>query len=182
MNKIKKAVSILKKGGLVIYPTETCYGLGADATSQKAVKKVYLIKKRPRNKPISIVVSDIKMFKKYAYISKKAEKLIKKYMPGPLTLVLKKKNLPNVLSKNKIGIRIPNNKIALKLIKEFGKPITATSANLAGGSNPYTIKSALKQIKPDYYIDAGKLPRRKPSTIYDVEKNRIIRKGSIRLQ
>lgn len=181
MNQIKKAVSILRKGGVIAYPTETCYGLGADATNPKAIRKVYKLKGRAFNKPISIIVSDIKMWKKYAYVNKKAEYLIKKYMPGALTLVLrKKKTLPDILSRKTIGARIPDNKTALKLVKELGKPITATSANISGGKNTYTIKSVLKQIKLDYYINAGKLPRRKPSTIYDVEKNKVIRKGPIK--
>jgi len=126
---IALAVKVLRKGGVVIYPTETAYGIAVDATSHEALAKVNKVKKRT-GKFIPIIISDIKMASKYILLSSEMKKLVKKFMPGPLTLVAKKKDMKTARLLG--GFRIPANRFALKMVKIFGKPITATSANVSG--------------------------------------------------
>lgn len=170
LEAIKEAASIIKQGGLVIYPTETCYGLAANALDPKAVKRVYEVKNRPYSKPLSIAVSDLEMAKKYAYFNLETEKLAKELLPGPLTIALPKKPvIPDIVNPSKIAIRIPDNLIAILLIEEAGVPITATSANKTGDPPPYNINDAISSLvgNVDFVIDAGQLPKVKPSTIVD---------------
>lgn len=180
-NAIPAAVNVLEKGGAIIYPSESSYGMGADATNGKAVKRIVEIKGR-ENKPISIIVSSLAMAKEYAEIDQLTRRLIKRFMPGRLTLVAKKKSLPDILSKETIGIRIPPHKFSLLLLRSFGKPITATSANLSGKPQLYKIKDVIKTFSGsiNLIIDAGNLPKRKPSTVFDVINKRVVRKGPIK--
>lgn len=173
----ERAVQVLSSGGLVIYPTETCYGIGADATNDAAVQKVIKIKKRSKSKKISIAFCDLKMARQYLIITKNAEKLAKAFMPGPLTLIVESKSN----TKNKVGFRIPDNKEVLKIVKKLGKPITSTSANIAGDKEVYRIKDAAKIFdnKTDLILDGGILKKTKPSTVYDVAENKVLRKGPI---
>ena len=179
---IKKAVNFLKNGKIIIYPTETSYGLGASARNRKAIKKIHAIKKQPKNKPISIIVPSLAIAKKFGKIAGKTERLAKRFMPGPLTLVVeKRKVVPKELSEKGIAFRISSNKIANDLCKELGGAITATSANLYGGKPIYSGKKVIKEFaaKVDLIIDSGELPKRKASTLYDVEKRIILRKGTV---
>jgi L-threonylcarbamoyladenylate synthase len=179
MKAVPLAVSILRKGGLVIYPTETSYGIAADATSPAAIKKINLLKKRA-GKFMPIIVSDIKMAAKYIVLNNEIKKLMKRFMPGPLTLVAKKKNMRTARLLG--GFRIPLNEFALKLVKSFGKPITATSANISNEPPIYGIGWIKKTFlgKVDLVIDAGNLKKRLPSTVFDAERRVIIRKGKIK--
>jgi L-threonylcarbamoyladenylate synthase len=158
---IRLAIDALRKGKLVVYPTETLYGLGAVALNEKAVRKVFEAKQRPFDKPISIAVDGLEMMEKIAEVNNLALKLYETFLPGPLTLILKaKQELPKLLIKNKkIGIRVPSHPIALKLIEEIRVPITSTSANLHGGENPITLEAAKKQLGKvvAFYIEGGKL-------------------------
>ena len=181
---IKEAVKIIKNGGLVIYPTETCYGLASNATDIKVVKKIYKIKKRPRTKPIPIIVSDLKTIKKYGKITKKIKLLINKFMPGPLTIIThKKKAIPDILNPNEIAFRISSNPVAALLTRGVGLPITATSANISGKPPLYKIKEVIKTFdkKVEMILDCGNLPKIKPSTYIDMknDKPKIIREGPI---
>ena len=180
---LKKAIEGVTKGELIVYPTDTLYGLGADIFNASAVKKVYQVKKRPWDNPLPIMVSDRAMMEKIAYISPQAKRLIKKFLPGPLTIIVKKKNIvPDIIAKEKIAIRIPKNNLALNLASSCG-PLTATSANIHGGDDPITIDIAKKQIKKKAYIylDQGPL-RGIPSTIVEPLNNtlKIHREGSIK--
>lgn len=181
-NAVRAAVNALKKGGIVIYPTETSYGIGADATKSNAIRKIFRLKARENGKPISIIISSLAMAKKYAFIDALSRKLIKQFMPGPLTLISKKKNLPDILSKNTIAWRIPSHPFALALVKKSGRPITATSANLSGKRQLYRIKEVAKTFSGcvDLIIDAGNLPRRSPSTVFDTINQKILRKGPVK--
>lgn len=186
MKIIENAARIIKNGGVVVYPTDTLYGLGVNALDGKAVKKLFEIKGRNFNKPISIAFSSLRDAKKYVKFNTVALKLAKKFLPGPLTLILPlKRKLPKrlTLGKKMIGVRIPDNKIALKLIKKSGVPITATSANLSGGKNPITAKEAMKQVgnKVDLVIDAGRCKYKRPSTFVRIlgDKIEVIREGVI---
>lgn len=189
---IKKAVDVLKKGGIFVFPTETCYGMGADATNQKAIDKLYKYKTRREGKPLSIAVSDIKMAAKYVEINEVAENIYQNYLPGPITVVSKglKKVASGVESEyGTLGIRIPNYELVLDIIRDFGKAITATSANVSYATKPYSIETLLKDMPAksqeliDLIIDAGELPHHEVSTVVDTTMNNlnIMRPGQINL-
>lgn len=182
---LSKAFSALSNGEIIVYPTDTLYGLGADVFNKKAVKKVFEIKKRSFNHPISVAISCIEDLEKIAFIDERIKKIIDIFLPGSLTLVLKKKKVISDIvtgGLNNIAIRIPNNKIALELLSLFG-PLTCTSANISGQKTLSVISDISMQFKPgdiSVYIDDGTLEE-KPSTIIDLtcEKPRVLRKGAI---
>ena len=182
---LSKAIKALSNGEIVVYPTDTLYGLGADIYNNDAVRKVYKIKGRSFNNPLSIAVSDFKELRKLAYTNKNTQILAKSFLPGKLTLILyKKKCVSNIISGNldKVAVRIPNNKIALELLSNFG-PLTATSANIHGLKTPSNIKDIKKQFKENdiaVCLDIGNI-NDKPSTIVDLtnDKINIVRKGAI---
>ena len=182
MNEIEKAIKLMEEGKIIVYPTDTLYGIGANIFIEEAVMKVYEIKQRPFNMPLPICLHSVNEIKKYTYLNEVAEKIIKKFMPGKITIILNKKNsIPDYISRDKVGIRVPANDIAIKLARKF--PITATSANLHGGRQPASIQIAKDELgdKVAMYIDGGKLPGI-PSTILDVSegKIKIIREGAIK--
>ena len=181
-NEIRKAIRLLKQGELIVYPTDTLYGLGADIFNEEAIKKVYEVKKRPFDLPLSIAIASVDEINEYAYMNEIAYKIAHEFLPGAITIILKKRKvIPDIIAKEKIGISIPANEIALKIAKEL--PITATSANIHGKNTPKEIKEAKEQLRDKIalYIHGGKLPG-KPSTIVDVSegKIKIIREGAIR--
>jgi len=184
---IKKVSEIIKKGGLVVLPTDTVYGLACDATNPVAVAKVFFIKKRPVSQPLSIAVADFKHIYKYVgNITDSAKKLAKKFLPGPITLVLKKSSIiPDVVTSGRddIGIRVPDCKIVLMLINALKKPIVIPSANLHKHPSPTTTQQALKQLagKVDLILDGGKTKYGIESTIVSCIDNKIkiLRVGAI---
>jgi L-threonylcarbamoyladenylate synthase len=189
---INEAVEILKEGGLVIYPTETVYGIGADATNHKAIEKLNNYKKRPLGKPYSIAVTDSLMAEKFAVLNKTAKNLYKQFLPGPLTVVSTgKHNLAKGVESEfgTLGIRIPNYKLVLNIVNNFGKPITATSANASYKKRPYKITDILENISEkqkrliDLVIDAGTLPPNEPSTVIDttLDDPVVLRQGNIKI-
>jgi len=181
---IKEAVKIIKNGGVVACPTDTVYGLIADATNKNAVKKIFDIKKREKGKAISIFLEDIDSIKKFAFLNKKQKIFLKKYLPGKFTIILKRKKpsgLPNILfgGKNTIGIRIVKNKLINYLIKELKKPLTATSFNISKREPSGKINEIIKQfknisLKPDLVIKKDKKGNIKPSKIIDLTKDKPI--------
>ncbi|MFA5332994.1 MAG: L-threonylcarbamoyladenylate synthase [Candidatus Nanoarchaeia archaeon] len=169
---------------IIIYPTETCYGLGCSAFDKEGIKKIYELKKRDSSKPLILLVDSIKMWKQIAKVSKKAEALAKKHWPGALTIIQPKKScIPDLLAKEEIGVRLSPHRIPNKLIKELKAPIVSTSANIAGGKTPYSIGEIPESIKKhaDKIIDYGKLEFNPASTVIKIEKNKVllVRKGSI---
>ncbi|AKM79025.1 MAG: hypothetical protein UX85_C0003G0180 [Candidatus Beckwithbacteria bacterium GW2011_GWB1_47_15] len=190
--EITQAVKVLKAHGLVIYPTETCYGAGVDATSKKAVAKLLAYKSRREGKPLSVAVADQTMASKYVKLNTSAKNLYRKFLPGPLTVVSwgRGKVAPGVESETgTLGIRIPDHPVALALAGRLGRPITATSANVSYKPKPYSISQLLKhtsrkqQSLIDFIIDVGKLPRRPASTVVDttLDDPLILREGKIKL-
>jgi len=183
---VKIMVKSIKQGEVMVCPTDTVYGLIADATNGKAVKKLLKIKKRNTQKPIPIFVKDIKIAKKFALINKNQEKFLKKVWPGKVTVVLKRKGkLPRILFGNKktIGLRIPNYKVINQLLLIINRPLTGTSANISGQPPSTKIKEVISQFKnqkfqPDLIIDAGNLPKSKPSIVLDLTTSptKILRK------
>jgi L-threonylcarbamoyladenylate synthase len=148
--KIKKAAEIIKNNGTVIFPTETVYGLGANALSEDAVKKIFVAKGRPSDNPLIVHISDFNdIYNFVEQVPQNAQKLAKAYWPGPMTLVMKKKeNIPDVVSAglDTVGVRLPKSKIARKLIKLSGCPIAAPSANLSGSPSPTTVEHVLNDM------------------------------------
>ncbi|HEY4516959.1 MAG TPA: L-threonylcarbamoyladenylate synthase [Candidatus Paceibacterota bacterium] len=196
---VQRAAAVLARGGVIIYPTDTLYGLGADAFSDEAVGAVYAIKGRNENKPIHCVVADMEMAGRYAEVSDDARLLAKEFFPGALTLVLsakggsasggkKKPEFGHGIGRyrNTIGIRIPDNEFCLSLAREFGQPFTTTSANAAGKPHAFSINGILEQLgavaaRIDLTVDAGDILPRMASTVVDLsgEEPVILREGAI---
>lgn len=187
---IERAISALRNGNLIIYPTETCYGVGVDATNREAVNKLLQYKERPEGKAISIAVAHREMAQEYVDINQTAENLYKNFLPGPITVISNSKHKAAhgiEAEDGSLGIRIPDYPFTLELIKAFGKPITATSANMSGRKTPYKIEDILDNIPEkkkgliDLIIDVGELPHNPPSTVVDTRLNDIktLRQGEL---
>ena len=182
-DKIKAAVSVLKRSGTVVYPTDTVYGIGANIFDAKAVQKVYQVKKRSPLKPISTCVSKIEDIHKIAHMDEDTEKMIEKILPGPFTVILKKKeSVPSILTSGgeKIGVRIPDSKVCMELASAF--PITTTSANISGEKIPESLDGILKQLDGgvDLILDAGVCKHGIHSTVIDMtDSPKIVRKGAV---
>lgn len=167
--KILEIVKAIKQGKVLILPTDTVYGLVCDAANKKAVDKIFKIKKRPKSKPLPVFVSDIKMAKKLAIIDKKQEKFLKSVWPGAVTAILKSRQ-----QKNKtIGLRIPNYRPLLDLVKQLNRPLAETSANISGKPAPGNIKEILKQFngqkhQPDLIVRHRMSNKAKPSKVIDL--------------
>lgn len=182
VDDIKKS---LDNDGVIVYPTDTLYAIGCNPFKETAVRKTFEIKKRPLVAPLSIAVHDMEGINEIAVLNDLAIKVIKKFLPGPMTLLLRKKdNVPDILtsgSKN-VAVRIPDHPVALELLRRVG-PLTATSANLHGANEPTNMEIPFKQFKNsvDFYIDCGKTQYGKPSTIVDLSAGtiKIIREGAL---
>jgi tRNA threonylcarbamoyl adenosine modification protein (Sua5/YciO/YrdC/YwlC family) len=181
---INGAVEMLKNGNIIVYPTDTIYGIGCDILNKKAIATIQQIKNRKKQKPLSIICSDLKDISRWAIVSNFQYKILKKYLPGAFTFILKASNdAPKILQDPKrktIGIRIPENKICLEIVESLGNPIITTSVNLSGEKN-YVDPNEIKKDwygKVDLILDAGKLIN-DPSTIISLidDKVEIIRQG-----
>ena len=187
LDKLKEISEIIKNGGIVVFPTETVYGIGTNGLNKEAISRLYEVKKRPTTKPISLLVSGIDMVENVACnITDMEYKLMEKFFPGPLTIILKKKNIvPDNLTNNTdtVGIRMPDNIIAKKLIEYSNVPIATPSANISGRPSGTNINNIMVDFKDkvDYYIDGGKSKIGIGSTIVKIENGYplILREGSI---
>ena len=179
--------NVIKSGGIVVFPTETVYGIGANGLNENAVKRLYEVKQRPFNKPISLLVNSIDMINEIAKdITELEYDLMRKFFPGPLTIILKKKDIvPNIVTANSntVGVRMPANETALKLIEYAGVPIATPSANISGKPSATNLKEVMENFgeEVDYYIDGGPSKIGIASTIVQVidEVPHILRQGSI---
>jgi len=180
---IEEAISVIKRGGVIVFPTDTVYGLGADATNEGAVKKIFKIKKRPEDKPVPLLISDLEMAKKLSYFDKKTEEILLSVWPGSITVLLQAKGgiLPWLITAGRqtIGLRIPDYKIAHFLAVKCGVPLVATSANMSGKPASNKISEVIAQFekasyKPDLILDAGDLKHSEPSTVLDLSKGKPI--------
>ena len=186
---IKKAASVLDKGGIVVYPTDTAYGLGVNAFDDKAVAKLYKIKLRNNTNPTHVICRDWKMISQICKTNMHAKILHNRYFPGPLTIVLTKKEgskISPLLSGNlsTVGVRIPNCKVTQEISKCFPFPYTTPSANRTGDKTPYCIDDFYRSLvkeNVDLFLDAGKLPEKPTSTIVSLVGNKIeiLRDGGI---
>ena len=185
--KLKEVARTIKQGGVVVFPTETVYGIGANGLSENAVKRIYEVKQRPLNKPISLLVNGTDMINEIAQDITDLEKaLIREFFPGPLTIILKKKDIvPNIVTANSntVGVRMPSNEIALKLIEYAGVPIATPSANISGKPSGTNMEDIMKDFegKVDYFIDDGPSKIGISSTIVQVIDGvpHILRQGKI---
>ena len=184
-----RAAGVLRSAGVILYPTDTLYGLGADAFSDAAVDTIYTIKGREPQKPTHCIVADLAMAEEYAEVNDAARKLAEKFMPGALTLILKKKKgVAGGIARNidTIGIRIPNNQFCLELARSFGRPFTTTSANREGVMPASSSGEIIMQLGEnasliDLVIDGGWLPESQASTIVNLVSGHpsILREGAI---
>lgn len=170
-----RALKVIASGGVVIFPTDTVYGFLSDATNEKAVEKIYKIKKREKQKPLGVFVKDVDAANTVAFVKKEHGKFLR---DNKTTSVLKaRKNVlsPLVYKDNAIGIRIPKYEFLNLILEKFGKPLAQTSANISGKPATTKIKEVLEQFKDKdvLIIDAGDLPKNTPSTIIDLTKNKI---------
>lgn len=188
--ELEEVIEVLKNDGIIIFPTDTVYGIGGNCFSEKAIRKIFKDKSRPEQKPINVLTNNIEKIQKVAKnISKKEKEIINKYMPGAVTIILdKKEEVPNILTAglDTIGVRIPNNKIALEILKEFENPLATTSVNISGDLPGLEIQDFIEEFKDkvDIIIDGGKSKIGIASTIVRVDKNskiNVLRKGSIEL-
>lgn len=178
MTPVEKAVKVLRQGGVVAYPTETVYGLGANIFDLKAVKKIFKLKGRDFKKPMTVAVADWQTLKDLVFLTSSQEKLLKKILPGPYTILLpKKKKVSKIITSGHdlVGIRWPANRLPQELIKKAGFPLTATSANLSGQAEAKRWQDL--GLKPDYLIK-GRCYYGQASTVIDLTQKAIIRQGA----
>ncbi len=167
---LSRAVDTLKKGGVIVYPTDTVYGMGCDLLNKRAIERIYQYKKMPRQKPLSFICSDMTQVSEYAQVSNSAFKLMKRLLPGPFTFILQaSRQVPKVMvtKQHTVGIRVPDNDICLELVSGLGNPLVNTSASISLDevvSNPESIQEEFHLI--DLMLTAGML-KSDPSTIID---------------
>ncbi|PLX26375.1 threonylcarbamoyl-AMP synthase [Candidatus Parcubacteria bacterium] len=188
---IQKALEVLRVGGTIVYPTETSYGLGGDFFDAKISEKIYQIKERDKGRPLSVIVPDMIYATSLVTFSESAKRLAAEYWPGPLTLVLPYKYCEfNSHCDDYLALRVSSHPFAADLSLNFGNPLVATSANTHNSPDMYEPKSIIKQFsalknKPDLFINAGELPKQRPSTIIKVtadNKVEILRQGDLKIK
>ena len=198
---IESAAAHLHSGGLLIYPTETAYAIGCDATNPVALRAIFRLKRRERGKPLPLIVASRAMAEYYARFTPLARRLAVRYWPGPLTIVLASRFSPlpvrrgsvrgraalapsTIAANGTIALRVSSHPIARALSRSLGRPIVSTSANRAGASPCYSARAALRSLRGGVRaVDTGPLPHRRPSTIVDARGDRpiVLRRGSIRV-
>ena len=185
--RIEKGVTVITNGGIIAYPTDTVYGLGASSDNAQAIKRIYEVKKRPMDMPLPLLLADVSWIERVTFsIPEIAQQLIDLFLPGALTLVMKKADtIPDIVSggKNTIALRIPDHPITIALINAVGKPLIGTSANISGKSSALNADDVKNQLgdKIDYILDGGLCPGGKESSIIDVTGNIpvLLREGAI---
>lgn len=185
-----ETVNILKAGGLVVAPSDTVYGLLVDSTNDEAVRKLLAFKNRPIGKPISVFLSDFNAVSDYTLTQPNQEKILRQFLPGPFTVILPSKHKVSKLLESErgtLGVRVIDYKPIQDIVNKFGRPVTATSANISGKHPHHSLSAFLNTLSEpkkkliDLVIDAGTLPRNKPSTVIDLSGSdiKILRKGDI---
>ncbi len=185
--QLSSAAGIIKRGGVVVFPTDTVYGIGASALNTRACLKVYEIKGRERGKALIVLASDMKMIDKVAVIPKRYRKALEATWPAPLTVIVKARaSLPKIVTAERgtVAVRIPDNKTVISLIKAAGVPIVAPSANPSGLSPSKTGTQARKYFdgKVSAIIDAGGSGKGVPSTVIELQDMRVLRKGAFTIK
>lgn len=195
---LQEAASVIHAGGIVAHATETCYGLACDLTNAEAVQKLFKLKKRPEDLPVSALFSSVEEIKKWVEWNEKAQELAEKYWPGPLTIVLPVQvnvhisvqlgvHIPprsRLDEGSTVGVRVSSHPIAQKLAELCGVPLSTTSANLHGKPEPYSAEEVAEQLQPDLILDSGLLPHAKPSTVVVVKNSEVevVREGIVEVE
>ena len=184
---IEKTWQVIKKGGIAIFPTDTVYGIGCNPYNINAVKKIYEIKSREKIKSLPVLAYSLDIVKEITCIDSFTEKIIKKYWPGPLTLILKltdKKLKKSLKLDKKIAVRIPDSKCTLKLLEKCGL-LVGTSANISGNSSYTNPNECIKNIKNyDIFLNGGTITSKGESSIIEIENEKIkmIREGALKIK
>ena len=187
-NIVEDAITLLQKGEVIAFPTDTLYGLGVDLTNEDAIRKLYSVKNRPEELPLILLGSSKEELLPYVLAwTPLAEKLSEEFWPGGLTIILKKSfKVPDFVVSNMdtVGIRVPNHPVILKILEEYGKPLATSSANLSGNASSSTGRHVAEELADTdlaLLLDAGKTPESEQSTIIDLSGDEpiIIREGSI---
>jgi L-threonylcarbamoyladenylate synthase len=170
---------ILQSGGIIVYPTDTVYGIGGDATSEEVVKKIHEIKGTSSDKPLSVMVGDFGTIDYYCDTGLWEDIILKKYLPGPYTFLMKRRRPLAASKTGKLGIRLPDSTFCQLLCQKFGKPIITTSANISGKNPPDTLQEVEKSIidTADVAIDGGQTKYGGASVIVDLVERKLIRTG-----
>lgn len=177
---LDRAASAIRDGDLAVYPTETVYGLGADALDPAAVERVFEAKRRGRSKPVSMAVPDVDAALPYVDPDDRTERFMRAFLPGPVTVVAPRRDpVPDVLTagRDRVGIRVPDHPVALALLERVA-PVTATSANRSGRPSARRVDEIAPEVREDVaaVVDAGETPGG-GSTVVDVERGEVIREG-----
>lgn len=182
--KIKKIVDVLMSGGIIVYPTDTYYGIGCDLLNKGAIEKIYRLKRRSPSKPFSFICSDLKNISEYAQVSNYAYKTMKRLLPGPYTFILEGSRLvPKIMltKRQTVGIRVPDHPICLSIVQELGHPVISTTATDPESNHilasPHEIKDAIGHAV-DLIVDGGTIPG-EPSSVISLidDAPEVIRKG-----
>ena len=187
-NQVHEVACAFNEHKIIALPTDTVYGVATNSWDETAIKKLFELKGRNDNKPICVLTSNVDKIKKIAYINEEEQKIIDKYMPGALTIILNKKNnVSNVLTSNldTVGVRIPNNEIALRILGKLDYPLATTSANISGMEAAVKIDDIIQVFnnKVDIIVDGGITDLKKSSTIVKIENNeiKVLREGTIKI-
>ena len=187
-DELENVIKVIEDGGVVIFPTDTVYGIAANSLDEEAIKKLFDLKERNDNKPICVLTSSVDKIKKIAYVRDEEQKIIDQYMPGALTIILDKKdNVSDVLTSNlkTVGVRIPNNKIALRILEKLEYPLATTSANISGKEAAVKKEDLITEFdgRVDIIIDGGITDLKVSSTIVKLDNNeiKILRQGTIKI-
>ncbi|HIU11068.1 MAG TPA: threonylcarbamoyl-AMP synthase [Candidatus Onthocola stercorigallinarum] len=185
-DELKIVTQALNEGKLIVFPTETVYGIAGNGLTLSVIDKMYQAKKRDYSKPFTLMVNDITKIKDIAYVSENEEKVIKKFMPGPITLILKKKDcISNLVTANSdtVGVRIPNHEIALSILKSVDYPLATSSANISGSVNNSNIEDIINDLENyvDIFIKGNISSNLLASTVVEIKNNEvnILRNGII---
>jgi len=190
VDDLEEAITLLKSGGVIVYPTETSYGLGCDATNLAAVERIFAIKNKPDDKALSVILPSLAEAKKYIILRTYSSRLAAHYWPGPFTLVSERQPTsplsPHCVRRNRHAVRVSSHPVAAALAVGLGVPIVSTSANISGKGDTYKIADVLAtyegmENQPDAYIDGGDLPMVPPSTIVELgqEGFKVLRQGGL---
>ncbi|MDO8553655.1 MAG: L-threonylcarbamoyladenylate synthase [Candidatus Micrarchaeota archaeon] len=181
---IEKTKKVILESGIIVYPTDTLYGIGGNALNAKVVERIYQIKRREERKPLSVIMANFDMIREYCEINKTQELILQTYLPGPFTFIVKVKgDFPAVSTDGTIGIRMPNYKFTKLLSLKCNVPIISTSANISGEKSPTEISELDREMlsSVDLIIDDGKTKYAEGSTIVNLVSNKIIRQGAGRI-
>ncbi|WP_225332801.1 L-threonylcarbamoyladenylate synthase [Halomicrobium urmianum] len=184
MTDVADAAAAVRDGDLVVFPTETVYGLGADALDPAAVERVFEAKERSRDKPISLAVPDVDAAVEHTEPTEREERFMRAFLPGPVTVVVERgPDVPDVLTagREQVGVRVPDHDVALDLLAAAGTPITATSANVSGNPSATRVDELDERIRERAaaVVDDGETEGGTGSTVVDVEAGELLREGAV---